>query len=528
MPSSPKDLYELAKNNYAIDVSITRKNEKSISVVIKDKGLGISIDRLKYLTHTGSSSKDIEKQLVIKRMPEWMHPSGIFGIGFQSIFLLTDKISIITKDYATDKKMSLEMYGPSSDMKGEIFLKQMSDRIDAGLAIIFDIAADMLEDTDKDPFCATPTRTDIEKIADIVLRYAESSMIPIRVNGSLTDRIEYDYFDPITNIEVKIGDLSFRLNSTQTTVHRYRNAIVNIDSFSHLFIHTQVNLHYGNARHLLTLSRERINTPELSSVKERITDALVNYINSEKFAQKNDILDKQMMFALFVKHYKLEERIKRNFPNVEDIEIPNLSGNKLTLREVLESKYITLRCSNQSFFTINREAQDSIIITVSTFGIHNTFFYDYVQLLFDLLLEKKQNSCCKDLNLESGFLEKEYMFTDDENFTTNLAINNVRYICRITSQRCFIHFIKGYDDIKIPAIFVDNRMKHDTDFMVRDIFNFTKILSPFISVNGKTKDCRNEILYQYVSEANGVPIERVKSTYDRFVQDCKNNGINFE
>ena len=200
-------------------------------------------------------------------MPEWKHPSGIFGIGFQSIFLLTDKISIITKDYATDKKMSLEMYGPNSDMRGEIFLKQISDRIDSGLTVVFDIAAEMFEDTDKDPFFATPIRTDIEKITDVVLRYAESSIIPIRVNGSLTDRIEYDYFDAQTNIEIKIRleqSLFLHASTKSTIYNRYRNAIVAIESFSHLFIHTQVNLHYGNAKNLLTLSRERINTEKLS------------------------------------------------------------------------------------------------------------------------------------------------------------------------------------------------------------------------------------------------------------------------
>lgn len=527
LPTSPKNLYGLAKDNYAIDVTIREKDSKQLSVLIKDRGIGISLERLKYLTHTGSSSKDIEKQLIINRMPEWMHPSGIFGVGFQSIFLLTSQVSIITKDYATDKKMSLEMYGPNSDMKGEIFLRQISDRIDAGLTIEFEIATELLEETSLDPFFAIPVKTDVEKLTDIVRKYAKSSMIPIRINGNIIDRIEFDYFDPQTSIEIKIGDLSFP-NSSKSMSHRYRNAIVSIESFSHLFIHTHVNLHYGNAKNLLTLSRERINSPELSSVKERITEAMVNYINSDEFGLKEYTQNELMMFALFVKHYKLKGRVNRIFANVEDFEIPTLSKTKLTLKELLDSKYVTFRCSYQAFFKIERTEQDNISIIASTFGIHNTFFYDYAQLLFDLLLEKKQNSCCKEIFSESGFLEKEYMFTDDENFTTSLAIDKVRSICRITPQRCFIHFIKGYDDIKIPATFVDDKINHDTDIMVKELFNFTKILSPFISVNGKVKDCRNDKFYKYVSDANRVPVERVKDTYERFVRDCRNYGLSFE
>ena len=120
-----KSFLDVAKQ-FPIYVEVRRDAKGIIQVSISDKGLGISKQQLKFLSNTGSSSKNVLKQDIIRNMPMWMRPSGVFGIGFQSIFLLTDRVDIETKDFFTDECISIEMYNPRSKMKGDIYIKPCS------------------------------------------------------------------------------------------------------------------------------------------------------------------------------------------------------------------------------------------------------------------------------------------------------------------------------------------------------------------------------------------------------------------
>ena len=42
-------------------------------------------------------------------MPEWLQPSGEFGIGFQSIFMITDLVHINTKSFFTQQELEIEL-----------------------------------------------------------------------------------------------------------------------------------------------------------------------------------------------------------------------------------------------------------------------------------------------------------------------------------------------------------------------------------------------------------------------------------
>lgn len=52
-----------------------------------------------------------------------------------------------------------------------------------------------------------------------------------------------------------------------------------------------------------------------------------------------------------------------------------------------------------------------------------------------------------------------------------------------------------------------------------------KMISPFISINGKLYDCRNEELYKYVGGITGKDIKTVKAAYERFVTEAVNAGV---
>ncbi len=88
-----KSLFEVPNNveflkiikNYPIEISINKKNilddEIEWEIIIKDNAMGISMNDLKYLMNSGSSQKNTQKIKLINAMPNWLKPSGIFGIG---------------------------------------------------------------------------------------------------------------------------------------------------------------------------------------------------------------------------------------------------------------------------------------------------------------------------------------------------------------------------------------------------------------------------------------------------------------
>ncbi|MBM6823258.1 ATP-binding protein, partial [Fusobacterium mortiferum] len=96
-----KELFKDKEIEIKIEKDIEKSNKDSEynywNISIKDKGIGINKEKLKYLTEAGSSYKDKAKIIQMNDMPNWLKPSGNFGIGFQSIFLLKNNQPLLTK-----------------------------------------------------------------------------------------------------------------------------------------------------------------------------------------------------------------------------------------------------------------------------------------------------------------------------------------------------------------------------------------------------------------------------------------------
>ncbi|MGR9015078.1 MAG: HD domain-containing protein, partial [Gammaproteobacteria bacterium] len=105
-------------SQYAIDVSIEKEKEEEQynywRITIADQGTGISRDDLKFMLQMGSSKKNHRKRAIIEKMPVWMKPSGIFGIGLHSVFLLTDEVLIETRSIDTGETLVIRMTNPTN------------------------------------------------------------------------------------------------------------------------------------------------------------------------------------------------------------------------------------------------------------------------------------------------------------------------------------------------------------------------------------------------------------------------------
>ena len=121
--SSLDEFVEICKS-YRIEVVIrkTRTDEEYSywDVEISDSGLGMDKSDLGFLCRTGSSGKNKAKQKLVESMPDWMKPSGIFGIGFQSVFLVTDSVKLSTKKYNSGDAYEMVLNNPSGSSDGSI------------------------------------------------------------------------------------------------------------------------------------------------------------------------------------------------------------------------------------------------------------------------------------------------------------------------------------------------------------------------------------------------------------------------
>lgn len=108
----------------------SEENKKSLwTLTVRDEGTGISRKDLEYMLSIGGSQHNKSRQREINQMPEWMKPSGTFGIGLQSVFMLCNDVSILTKSLFTNEIFDVKMYSPTGPEEGLVVLRRLSDDI---------------------------------------------------------------------------------------------------------------------------------------------------------------------------------------------------------------------------------------------------------------------------------------------------------------------------------------------------------------------------------------------------------------
>ena len=93
----PYDLTEQIYRSYPVKVSLSTLENGMTQVEVTDRGTGISVEAFKRMCNVGTSNSGSKQiQADIHAMPNWLRPTAGFGVGLQSIFLLTDRFEIET------------------------------------------------------------------------------------------------------------------------------------------------------------------------------------------------------------------------------------------------------------------------------------------------------------------------------------------------------------------------------------------------------------------------------------------------
>ncbi len=171
------------------------------TLTITDAGTGISRADLIHMLKIGGSQRNLERQAMIASMPEWMKPSGVFGIGFQSAFLICDKVSIVTKSIFSSETLSIVMHSPTKDKEGLVLLKRIERDFSQpyGTKIVLSFALDNARyayaDRESgneiaqqfamsfDPVLDEKISMSAAKLADKIFNFAQNS--PIHLHGEM-------------------------------------------------------------------------------------------------------------------------------------------------------------------------------------------------------------------------------------------------------------------------------------------------------------------------------------------------------
>ncbi|WP_405350602.1 ATP-binding protein [Fusobacterium animalis] len=373
-----RQLFETKKIEVIINKISEDKEYNQWDIIIKDKGIGIDKEHLKYIIEAGSSYKDNKKNDIINNMPSWLKPSGNFGIGFQSIFMLTEYVNLKSKSIYSLENIDVDLIKPASKNynAGSIYFKKtgFDYRQEIGTVISFRYKTKKVSNSFSlsgnfidnyiytfDPLIDEEFDTEIFSLLDMIREVNCCSLVDIilkkenkeiklvkLLNENLKLLAEEKY-----QIFLDIDNEPINMNRPLFTRFLYKNQYV--EDSNHLFnnfFHITINILNFKANEVLELNRNKIKDSfirkEENFILNKIYDTLYENYNISFDRENENIKRKVSYFWLayrdsfnLKKEGKLEfEKKIENFVYQDEI-IGGISVTSLKAKEEIkiEIKY---------------------------------------------------------------------------------------------------------------------------------------------------------------------------------------------
>jgi hypothetical protein len=266
------------------------------SVVIRDRGAGISKEDVPFLQCVGSSRKNPRRQHLMQGMPEWMKPSGYFGIGLQSVFLLTNKVVLRSRAHDSLETIEIELVQRPGSKDPQILVKSVEGKralAGPGTRVSFVLTEAKVPqrlrwkgsyaETDRvfrdyDPLLDDELPILPSKVRDATRVFAKTALVCVRLDGrSAVTAGELNtsrerFFDAEQGVE-----LTLYAGDGRGFAFLYRGRPAE-SSFGHWFFGGTADWHRGNASAVLTINREKVRGDASEMVDGGIQQALLNTI----------------------------------------------------------------------------------------------------------------------------------------------------------------------------------------------------------------------------------------------------------
>ena len=242
---------------------------------IIDQGIGMSMIDLGYMQTMAGSNRNTHKKKIISEMPQWMRPSGEFGIGLHSAFLLTkdlpvdmQSIRFDTYSYFSHDSLDIEMSSPLGGKQGYCFItKNIGDTRKIGTATKFYIKVDFDFDLEKiegdqnfnfiniDAFEKKWGTYEKEKIYEKILKNAPICTLGFSkklISDVIWDKEKQVAFYIKNSIDDADTIKSFFFKGQKVEINNYREY-----GLSHCsYIDYMVDIYGVNAKKVLNISRD--------------------------------------------------------------------------------------------------------------------------------------------------------------------------------------------------------------------------------------------------------------------------------
>jgi molecular chaperone HtpG len=165
---------EIASPDLDLQISITTDEEKK-ELVIADTGIGMTMDEL--VENIGTIAHSGSAEFIRQAMADQTNSSNIigrFGVGFYSVFMVADKVTIRTRSFKPDAK-AVEW---TSDGLGTYTVVELEEDLPRGTTVTLELKEDGKEFAEKN------------RITSIIKKHSNFISFPILVQGEKANTVQ--------------------------------------------------------------------------------------------------------------------------------------------------------------------------------------------------------------------------------------------------------------------------------------------------------------------------------------------------
>jgi molecular chaperone HtpG len=165
---------EIASPDLDLQISITTDEEKR-QLVIADTGIGMTMDEL--VENIGTIAHSGSAEFIRQAMADQANSSNIigrFGVGFYSVFMVADKVTIRTRSFKPDSK-AVEW---NSDGLGTYTVVELEEDLPRGTTVTLELKEDGKEFAEKN------------RITSIIKKHSNFISFPILVQGEKANTVQ--------------------------------------------------------------------------------------------------------------------------------------------------------------------------------------------------------------------------------------------------------------------------------------------------------------------------------------------------
>lgn len=302
-------------------------SEKQIKwhFTVIDQGVGISQEDLPFLMNVASSSTNSKRQALINEMPEWLQPSGTFGIGLQSIFMWADVVRIKTKSIYTHEALDITLHNPTGPQHGLVTIELVENAYlrPIGTELSFDLLTEKrassysisaeetittLANNNHDSLLDEELPIKAYQIGDAILKFAKHS--PIKVQW-LYENLDEKFLIPESaknnDEDNELSDFFSKTNSKfivhlgqtyQTNIFFRGQHIKDAKPPTYYFFGYTLDLYAGKAGDWLTFNRNNLTDEGKEKIGKVVARSLKLWVEKN---EKNLTLDQKAFISVLAK-----------------------------------------------------------------------------------------------------------------------------------------------------------------------------------------------------------------------------------